>query len=66
LARIGANPYQEARPSGASEELRTVTNPYARHYEKSKASFDHVYDLPDPRGYFETLGVLDYLTGSVG
>jgi hypothetical protein len=38
-----------------------VTNPYARHNEESKASFDHVYDLPDPRGYFETLGALDYI-----
>jgi hypothetical protein len=41
--------------------VRAVTNPYARHNEESKASFDHVYDLPDPRGYFETLGALDYL-----
>jgi len=41
--------------------VRAVTNPYARHNEESKASFDHVYDLPDPRKYFETLGALDYL-----
>lgn len=28
--------------------------------EPSKAGFDHVYNQPDPRGYFQTLGVLDY------
>lgn len=38
-----------------------MSNPYARHNEESKANFDHVYDLPDPRGYFEALGSLDYL-----
>lgn len=38
-----------------------MTNPYARHNEESKANFDHIYDLPDPRGYFGTLGALDYL-----
>jgi hypothetical protein len=37
-----------------------VSNPYAEHNEQSKANFDHVYDLPDPRGYFEKLGALDY------
>jgi hypothetical protein len=37
-----------------------VSNPYAEHNEQSKANFDHVYDLPDPRGYFEALGALDY------
>jgi hypothetical protein len=37
-----------------------LSNPYAQHNEQSKANFDHVYDLPDPRGYFETLGALDY------
>lgn len=37
-----------------------ASNPYARHNEETKASFDHVYDLPDPRGYFEALGALDY------
>jgi len=37
-----------------------VSNPYADHNEKGKANFDHVYDLPDPRGYFMTLGTLDY------
>jgi hypothetical protein len=37
-----------------------VSNPYAQHNEQNKANFDHVYDLPDPRGYFETLGSLDY------
>ena len=36
-----------------------MTNPYAQHNEESKANFNHVYDLPDPRGYFETLGSLD-------
>jgi hypothetical protein len=38
-----------------------VSNPYAQHNEQNKANFDHVYDLPDPRGYFEALGSLDYL-----
>jgi hypothetical protein len=42
---------------GGSE---TLSNPYARHNEQSKANFDHVYDLPDPRGYFQALGALDY------
>ena len=37
-----------------------MSNPYADHNEKGKANFDHVYDLPDPRGYFMTLGTLDY------
>ncbi|QIN78643.1 hypothetical protein GBA65_09040 [Rubrobacter marinus] len=35
-------------------------NPYAEHNQQSKANFDGVYDLPDPRGYFEALGSLDY------
>jgi len=43
-----------------------VTNPYAQHNEESKANFNHVYDLPDPRGYFETLGSLDYLAPEHG
>jgi hypothetical protein len=38
-----------------------VPNPYAQHNEQNKANFDHVYDLPDPRGYFGALGSLDYL-----
>ena len=38
-----------------------MSNPYAQHNERNKANFDHVYDLPDPRGYFEALGSLDYL-----
>lgn len=38
-----------------------MSNPYAQHNEQNKANFDHVYDLPDPRGYFEALGSLDYL-----
>jgi len=37
-----------------------VPNPYAQHNEQNKANFDHVYDLPDPRGYFEALGSLGY------
>ncbi|WP_207957078.1 hypothetical protein [Rubrobacter tropicus] len=43
-----------------------MSNPYARHNEQSKANFDHVYDLPDPRGYFEALGSLDYLAPEHG
>ena len=37
-----------------------MSNPYAEHNEQGKANFDHVYDLPDPRGYFSALGALDY------
>lgn len=37
-----------------------MSNPYVRHNEGNKANFDGVYDLPDPRGYFEALGSLDY------
>ena len=37
-----------------------MSNPYAQHNEQNKANFDHVYDLPDPRGYFAALGSLDY------
>jgi hypothetical protein len=37
-----------------------VSNPYVQHNEQNKANFDHVYDLPDPRGYFEALGSLGY------
>ncbi len=40
--------------------MEALSNPYARHNEQSKASFDDVYDLRDPRGYFEALGALDY------
>lgn len=43
-----------------------MSNPYARHNEQNKANFDHVYDLPDPRGYFEALGSLDYLAPEHG
>ena len=32
-----------------------MPNPHAQHNEQSKANFDHVYDLPDPRGYFKAL-----------
>jgi hypothetical protein len=31
------------------------------HDKKGKASLDHVYDLEDPRGYFEALWRLDYM-----
>lgn len=37
-----------------------MSNPYAAHNERTKANFDSVYDLPDPRGYFGTLGTLEY------
>ena len=43
-----------------------MSNPYARHNEQNKANFDDVYDLPDPRGYFEALGPLDYQTPEHG
>ena len=43
-----------------------MSNPYAQHNERNKANFDHVYDLPDPRGYFEALGSLDYLAPEHG
>ena len=43
-----------------------MSNPYAEHNERNKANFDHVYDLPDPRGYFEALGALDYLAPEHG
>jgi hypothetical protein len=43
-----------------------VPNPYTQHNEQNKANFDHVYDLPDPRGYFEALGALDYLAPEHG
>lgn len=43
-----------------------MSNPYAEHNEQNKANFDHVYDLPDPRGYFEALGSLDYLAPEHG
>lgn len=33
---------------------------YSRHGTGVKASFDHIYDLEDPRGYFNALGELDY------
>lgn len=33
---------------------------YSKHGMGVKASFDHIYDLEDPRGYFNTLGELDY------
>ena len=43
-----------------------MPNPYTQHNEQNKANFDHVYDLPDPRGYFEALGALDYLAPEHG
>ena len=33
---------------------------YSRHDTGVKASFDHIYDLEDPRGYFSALGELGY------
>lgn len=33
---------------------------YAKHGTGVKANFDDIYDLEDPRGYFNTLGELDY------
>ena len=33
---------------------------YSRHGMGVKASFDHIYDLEDPRGYFNALGELGY------
>ena len=33
---------------------------YERHGMGVKASFDHIYDLEDPRSYFNELGKLDY------
>ncbi len=32
----------------------------SRHAKPGKASFDEIYDRPDPRAYFETLQQLDY------
>jgi SAM-dependent methyltransferase len=43
------NPTTPSQPSGPSEAPGT-----------SKADFDHIYDQPDPRAYFRTLGELDY------
>ena len=37
-----------------------MSNPYVRHDGQSKANFDGVYDLPDPRGYFAALDPLGY------
>jgi hypothetical protein len=41
-----------------------VNSAYARHTnghnKNGKASFEHIYNLGDPREYFETLGRLDY------
>lgn len=38
--------------------------PYAT-LNASKASFDNIYDQPDPRGYFSVLGALDYMVPDV-
>ena len=43
-----------------------MSNPYATHNERTKANFDVVYDLPDPRGYFRALGSLDYMAPEHG
>jgi len=32
----------------------------AHHQKAGKANFDHIYDLEDPREYFNTLGSMDY------
>lgn len=43
-----------------------MSSSYARHGTGVKASFDHIYDLEDPRGYFGALGELDYLAPQHG
>jgi hypothetical protein len=35
--------------------VKAVTNPYPRHNGESWANFDHVYELPNPMKYFDTL-----------
>lgn len=43
------------------EEVREeMGGSYKGHGSGVKASFDHIYDLEDPRGYFNTLDELDY------
>ncbi len=37
-----------------------MLNSDALHQKSGKANFDHVYDLDDPREYFEALGSFDY------
>ena len=37
-----------------------MPNPRPKHDQQRKANFDDIYDLPDPRGYFTTLGPLGY------
>ena len=37
-----------------------MSGSYARHDMGVKADFGHIYDLEDPRGYFNTLNDLDY------
>lgn len=37
-----------------------MSNPYPPHNKNGKASFDHIYNLKDPREYFRTLWNLDY------
>ena len=37
-----------------------MSGSYSRHGKGVKASFDHIYDLEDPRGYFNALGELEY------
>jgi hypothetical protein len=37
-----------------------MLNSDALHQKSGKANFDHIYDLDDPREYFEALGSFDY------
>jgi hypothetical protein len=47
-----------------------VTRAYTRHHnghnKDGKASFGHIYNLGDPRAYFETLGRFDYIAPQNG
>jgi hypothetical protein len=45
---------------GARRRFEVVSNAYAWHNKNGKASFDHIYNLRDPREYFRTLWTLDY------
>jgi hypothetical protein len=46
---------------GLVEEVREeMGGSYKGHGSGVKASFDHIYDLEDPRGYFNTLDELGY------
>ena len=37
-----------------------MSNPYTEYNPQQKANFDDIYNMSDPRGYFETLGLLGY------